>query len=131
MPPPPPGKIRWASGPAERARHCRGITAALLLVLCAAVPIFHCCKAPERTGKFERGQFEVTGTMHKIPVEQGCWQFTGDDGKKYELSGEGMKDILVEGARARILVRELSDRATICMTGKLVEVISILETIRK
>ena len=65
--------------------------------------------------------------MHRSNVEGGCWVFRTTDGQSYELTGEAAKDLLREGLRAEIVVKPRRDVMSICMVGKIVEVIEIKE----
>ena len=65
--------------------------------------------------------------MHRIEIEGGCWQFESETGESYELVGDQSRKLQVEGRRAKLQIKPRPDLASICMTGKIVEVIEILE----
>lgn len=69
----------------------------------------------------------IVGTMHRIEIEGGCWQFESETGESYELVGDQSRKLQVEGRRAKLQIKPRPDLASICMTGKIVEVIEILE----
>jgi hypothetical protein len=65
--------------------------------------------------------------MHHTNLEGGCWVFTTADGQSYELIGDAAKGLLREGLRAEIVVKLRSDLKSVCMVGKIVEVVEIKE----
>jgi hypothetical protein len=79
------------------------------------------------TKQYPAGSFTINGVMHHTNLEGGCWVFKTADGKNYELTGEAAKDLLREGQRAEIVVRPRRDLKSICLVGKIVEVVEIKE----
>lgn len=73
----------------------------------------------------EEGVFAISGTMHYLSVEGGCWQFRSTTGETYELVGDLARSLRVEGRRAEIKIRARPDLASICMVGTIAEVIEI------
>jgi len=71
--------------------------------------------------------FVLKGAMHFADIEGGCWVFKSDDGQAYELIGKDMKRLQKDGLRAEILVAPRNDLASVCMVGKIVEVVEILK----
>lgn len=69
----------------------------------------------------------LKGVMHFTDIEGGCWVFKADDGQAYELIGKDVKRLQKDGLRAEIFVRPRTDLASICMMGKIVEVIEIIK----
>jgi hypothetical protein len=61
----------------------------------------------------------LTGTIHKLEIENTCYQLATDDGKKYELVGKFPK---IEGTRVQVRGVVTTDTATICQVGQLVKV---------
>jgi hypothetical protein len=90
--------------------------------------IASCCSSKQSAADYGAGAYSLTGTMKHIPLEGGCWQFTAGDGSTYQLAGERAATLLVDGLRAEIIVKDLPERHTICMTGKSVEVLTIIKT---
>ena len=86
-----------------------------------------CCTSKDTARDFGSDAFSLTGTMKYLAIEGGCWQFTADDGATYQVSGEEAKRLLKDGQRAEIIVRDLPNRRTICMTGKSVELLKIIK----
>ena len=68
----------------------------------------------------------LDGVMERSNIEGGCWIFKAKDGKPYELVGGEVQRLRREGQRAEIVVKPRDDLASICMVGKIVEVIEIL-----
>ena len=93
-----------------------------------ALLIVSCCSSKQSEKDFGPGAYSLTGTMRHIPLEGGCWQFTSGDGSTYQLAGEQAAKLLVDGIHAEIVVRDTPGRHTICMTGKSVEVLTIVKT---
>jgi hypothetical protein len=79
------------------------------------------------TKQYPAGSFTIDGVMHRTDIEGGCWVFKATDGQSYELTGEVVKDLLRDGLRAEIVVKPRRDLKSICMVGKIVEVIEIKE----
>ncbi len=72
--------------------------------------------------------FDLTGMMHFSTVEGGCWQFIGNDGETYELTGARVVSLLREGLYADLVVRGPLDLGTNCQVGQVVEIIEIIRT---
>ena len=87
-----------------------------------------CSSSRESSGEVQ-GAFVVTGTMVFLGVENGCWQFHGDDGKEYEILGTNVDQLEEDGLRAKIRVQPFSATASICMVGTPVELLEIIEII--
>jgi hypothetical protein len=94
------------------------------LLLCIAFLLLSSCAS---TKQYPVGSFTIDGVMHHTNVEGGCWVFKGSAGQSYELIGDAAKDLLHEGLRAEIVVKPRSDLKSICMVGKIVEVLEIKE----
>jgi hypothetical protein len=69
----------------------------------------------------------IDGVMHHTNLEAGCWVFKASNGQSYELIGDAAKDLLCEGLRAEIVVKPRRDLMSICMVGKIVEVVEVKE----
>lgn len=66
--------------------------------------------------------------MHFASAEGGCWQFIGNDGETYELTGARVVLLLREGLQADLVVRGPLDLGTVCQVGQVVEIIEIIRT---
>jgi hypothetical protein len=64
----------------------------------------------------------LTGTIHKLVIENTCYQLATDDGKKYELMGKFPK---VEGTRVQVRGVIATDAVTICQVGQPLKVKSV------
>jgi hypothetical protein len=88
--------------------------------------VFFLCSCAS-TKQYPADSFTIDGVMHHTNVEGGCWVFRTADGESYELAGKAAKDLLHDGLRAEIVVEPRSDLRSVCMVGKIVEVIEIKE----
>ena len=89
--------------------------------------LISCCASKESTNDVSPDGFTVIGTMKYLAIESGCWQFTADNGTAYQLSGALAERLQHDGQRAEVIVRESSNRRTICMTGESVELLKIIK----
>jgi hypothetical protein len=65
--------------------------------------------------------------MHRTNLEGGCWVFRTTDGQNFELTGEAAKQLLREGLRAVIVAKPRKDLKSVCMVGKIFEVVEMKE----
>ncbi len=70
------------------------------------------------------GSFRVDGTVHFIPVEGGCWALRVNDAVQYEPLGLPAA-FRVDGLQVRALLKLRDDLASICMVGRIAEVLDI------
>ena len=83
------------------------------------------CSSPD-----ESEAFTVVGTMKfEAGVEGGCWVFQADSGHEYELVGEKVDQIRVDGRRYELKVKPRPDFASICMIAPIVEVLEVMRTL--
>ena len=72
--------------------------------------------------------FVVSGVMHHVSIEGGCWYFQADgDGKRYELWADSatLAGLHKEGLHATLrLERARAGAASICMVGEIALVLS-------
>jgi len=65
----------------------------------------------------------VSGTVHFLAVEGGCWQLQARNGARYELRPkQAPSSVLVDGAQVVVVVRIRTDLAAACMAGDPVDV---------
>jgi hypothetical protein len=64
----------------------------------------------------------LDGTIRKLAVEGTCYQFTANDGKKYELLGKFPKR---DGVKVQVTGAVATDVATICQVGQPFKIKSI------
>ena len=86
------------------------------------------CTSSGQLPKYGEGSFSISGTMQLTNVERGCWQFMTADGESYELMGTDLTPLLHDKLQAELVVREVPDMMSICMIGKVVEVLHIVHT---
>jgi hypothetical protein len=69
------------------------------------------------------GELRVSGTVHLLAVEGGCWQLEATDGTRYELRPEqAPAGVLRDGAEVTLVVRPRDDLGSTCMVGRVVDV---------
>lgn len=85
------------------------------------------CASTERVGNYPEDAFIINGIMNYLEVEGGCWQFVDEDGESYEIVGLNVAQLQINGLRAEIVVREIPGVASICMVGKMVELLDIVQ----
>jgi hypothetical protein len=65
----------------------------------------------------------ITGVVHFLEVEGGCWQLEGGDGTRYELRpDQAPRSVLVDGAQVVLVARRRTDLASTCMVGENIDV---------
>lgn len=69
----------------------------------------------------------IKGRIHFLEVEGGCWVLISEKGERYELSGEVIVSHFKDGIYAELAVHNLEEIATVCMVGKVVEVLEIIQ----
>lgn len=108
------------------------ITAALLLVLA-------CRPSPPEGNETTRPDtatptnppstntdMRVTGTIHSVNVEGGCWRFDAENGAHYEiLKSSAPSGLLVDGKQVTLTVKPRPDVMSTCMVGPIVEVVRV------
>ncbi|MBA4311351.1 MAG: hypothetical protein C0417_01855 [Chlorobiaceae bacterium] len=76
--------------------------------------------------QYEPGAFIIKGSIKYLEVEGGCWQFLSEDGKTFEISSDIFIDRFKNNSYAELVVHFVEDASSICMVGKLVEVLDII-----
>ena len=72
----------------------------------------------------------VTGVLHFLQVEGGCWQLRADNGARYELRpDQAPSKILVDGAHLTLVVDPRTDLASVCAVGQIADVARV-ESVR-
>jgi hypothetical protein len=73
------------------------------------------CRLPTESGT---GELRVSGTVHFIRAERGCWQLQTEDGRRYELwSEQAPADLLRDGAEATVVGEPAEGWDTGCQVG--------------
>jgi len=102
---------------ATRMRRCPGATFLPLFLL--ASPSVSRCDISTAPGS---GELRVSGTLHFLEAEGGCWQLVGLNGSRYELRASELPDaVRREGARVTLLGTAL-DAAAECDGGTVFQV---------
>ncbi len=70
------------------------------------------------------GSFRVTGTVHFIPVEGGCWALRVSESVQYEPLGLPAV-FRVDGMEVRALLTLRDDLGSLCQVGRIAEVLEI------
>jgi hypothetical protein len=64
------------------------------------------------------GELRVSGTLHFLSAEGGCWQLVAVDGSRFELRTEELPDeVRREGTRVTLVGTALGDVAGPCDAG--------------
>ena len=73
------------------------------------------------------GELHLSGTVHFLEADNGCWALETDDGHRYELrSGQAPERVLRDGARVRVMVRPSADSTGLCPSATPVDVDRVL-----
>jgi hypothetical protein len=89
--------------------------------------VFSSCSSTEHASKYQSDSIVISGVMLYLELEGGCWQFMDENGETYEIVGLNIAQLQIDGQRAEIVVREVPDVASICMVGKIVELVEIIQ----
>jgi hypothetical protein len=93
--------------------------------ICALVIIGACSS----TRDYPKGSIVVEGEMYYANLEGGCWVFRANDGQTYELFGENISELRREGRKAVVRILPRSDVASICMVGRIAQLIEIVRIV--
>jgi hypothetical protein len=64
------------------------------------------------------GELRLTGTVHFLEVAGGCWQFTAESGRRYELQpDQAPASVLRDGARVSVVGQPAERSETGCRVG--------------
>jgi hypothetical protein len=73
------------------------------------------------------GEFHLSGTVHFLESEGGCWRLDTDDGHRYELhAGQAPDAVLRDGARVRVMVEPSREEGGVCSSAVPVDVRRVL-----
>jgi hypothetical protein len=74
------------------------------------------------------GELHITGTVHFLQVENGCWQLEAVNGRRYELQpGQAPTSLLRDGARATVVGHLAEESTTGCQVGLPIDVRRVVE----
>jgi hypothetical protein len=69
------------------------------------------------------GALRISGTIHFLEIEGGCWQLVAADGRRFELRPAELPDAARrDGARVTLVGTPRSDIASVCQVGTVFEV---------
>ncbi len=69
----------------------------------------------------------IEGMMNFRNIEGGCWQLIDGNNRSYEIVGEDVAQIQIDGLFVKLIVRDHEYTSSICMVGKIIELIEIIE----
>jgi len=73
------------------------------------------------------GELHLSGTVHFLEEEDGCWQLLASNGYRYELQPEqAPASLLRDGVRASVVGQPAEDSATGCQVGLPIDVRRVL-----
>ncbi len=99
-----------------------GFTAIIIILLIG--PIFIGCRDITK----DPDAYIIEGIMYFRDIEGGCWQLIDGNNRSYEIVGEDVTQIKIDGLFVKLIVRDHEYTSSICMVGKIVELIEIIET---
>jgi hypothetical protein len=69
------------------------------------------------------GELHISGTVHFLRVEHGCWQLETESGRHYELQPEqAPASLLRDGARVSVVGQPAEGSETGCQVGMPIDV---------
>jgi len=69
------------------------------------------------------GELHISGTVHFLRVENGCWQLEAENGRRYELQPEqAPASLLRDGARVTVVGQPVEGSETGCQVGMPIDV---------
>jgi hypothetical protein len=64
------------------------------------------------------GELHISGTVHFLQVENGCWQLEAESGRQYELHpAQAPASLLRDGARVSVVGQPADGSETGCRVG--------------
>lgn len=73
------------------------------------------------------GELHLTGTVHFLEAENGCWLVESDNGRRYELRPDQAPErIFRDGARVRLMVVPSASATGVCRSATPVDVNRVL-----
>lgn len=89
-----------------------------LLLLAAGAP--NRCQFSTESGT---GELHISGTVHFLEIENGCWQLEAETGRRYELRPEqAPASLLRDGARVIVVGQPAEKSETGCRVGMPIDV---------
>ncbi|MEO8200719.1 MAG: hypothetical protein ABI679_09385 [Gemmatimonadota bacterium] len=68
----------------------------------------------------------VSGTIHSVNIEGGCWRFDAANGTKYEiLKSSAPSGLLEDGKQVTLTVKPRPELMSTCQVGPILEVVTV------
>ena len=84
------------------------------------------CASSEKSSEDSQGAYPLTGVIHYINIDSGCWQLRSEQNQLYELVGNDMARLLKNDDHVQLIVQSINDQSSLCTSGQLVEIIEII-----
>jgi hypothetical protein len=69
------------------------------------------------------GELHISGTVHFLQIENGCWQLEAENGRRYELQPEqAPASLLRDGAEVSVVGQLVEGSETGCQVGMPIDV---------
>jgi hypothetical protein len=69
------------------------------------------------------GELHISGTVHFLQIENGCWQLEAENGRRYELQPEqAPASLLRDGAKVSVVGQPAEGSETSCRVGMPIDV---------
>lgn len=96
------------------------LRASLVPLLMLASGTTNRCQLSTESGT---GELHISGTVHFLQVENGCWQLEAENGRRYELQPEqAPASVLRDGARVSVVGQPAERSETGCRVGMPIDV---------
>lgn len=96
------------------------LRASLIPLLMLASGTTNRCQLSTESGT---GELHISGTVHFLQVENGCWQLEAENGGRYELQPEqAPASLLRDGARVSVVGQPAGRSETGCRVGMPIDV---------
>jgi hypothetical protein len=120
LPPGGPGRT-LPEGPDRRRSQVRSVLRATLLpLLLLATGRTSRCQLSTDSGT---GELHISGTVHFLQIENGCWQLEAENGRRYELQPEqAPASLLHDGAMVNVVGQPAEGSETGCQVGMPIDV---------
>jgi hypothetical protein len=104
--------------PEEPDRRCQvrsALHASLLPFLLVAAGTTSRCELSTDSGT---GELHISGTVHFLQIENGCWQLEAENGRRYELQPEqAPASLLRDGAKVSVVGQPAEGSDSGCQVG--------------
>jgi hypothetical protein len=112
-----PGRT-FPEEPSEKS--VRSVLQTLLPFLLLATGTTNRCQLSTDSGT---GELHISGTVHFLEIENGCWQLEAETGRRYELQpGQAPASLLRDGAKVTVVGQPAEGAETGCRVGMPIDV---------